>query len=70
MIRSLIAELVCQFPSYYIQPQPHISTQDIESGSTELLCKPFTSFIRQLPPRLPVIRVVDGIGHYEAEGYL
>ena len=70
MIRSLLAQLLRQFPFPSIQPDPKIPPPAIEDGNIDQLCRLFVVLIRQLPWNTTVFCLIDGINLYEAEEYL
>ncbi|KAF2824204.1 hypothetical protein CC86DRAFT_51818 [Ophiobolus disseminans] len=70
MIRSLLAQLLRQFPYSSITPLPDISTHDIEAGDIVKLCKLFNHVVRQLQQGTPVFCFIDGINEYEREEYV
>ncbi|KAI5920705.1 hypothetical protein F4810DRAFT_723127 [Camillea tinctor] len=70
MIRSLVAQLLRQFPFFNIELDPQISIQAIENGSIEHLCNLFVHLVRLLPPGGTVFCVIDGINEYEHDEYL
>jgi hypothetical protein len=70
MIRSLLAQLLIQFPFSNINPPADALPHDIENASIDQLCKLFTYLVRQLPPRTTVFCLIDGINEYEREGYI
>ncbi|KAF5020732.1 hypothetical protein F66182_7234 [Fusarium sp. NRRL 66182] len=70
MIRSLIAQLLRQFPGQHIQPHPQIRAQDIERGSLDHLCMLFTHLAAQVPRKTPVVCLIDGLNLYEAQDFI
>lgn len=70
MIRSLIAQLLRQFPSPNIYPLSDTSTLDIETSNIPHLCTLFVHLIHQLPPNITIFCIIDGINEYEREEYL
>lgn len=70
MIRSLIAQLLRQFPFASIQPDPTITLQDLERDDVNVLCAIFSLLVRQLPSNTLVFCLIDGISLYETEEYL
>ncbi|KAJ2989594.1 hypothetical protein NUW58_g3394 [Xylaria curta] len=70
MIRSLLAQLLRQFPAGSIEPDSGLVMQEVERGDISQLCRLFVYLVRQLPPRMTVFCLIDGIGEYESEEYL
>ncbi|KAI0100560.1 hypothetical protein GGR51DRAFT_532420 [Nemania sp. FL0031] len=70
MIRSLIAQLLRQFPTEAIQPDLAVSQQEVERGNMEHLCALFHYLILRLPVSTKVYCFIDGINEYENEEYL
>ncbi|KAI1130784.1 hypothetical protein F5Y10DRAFT_234803 [Nemania abortiva] len=70
MIRSLIAQLLRQFPAASIQPDPRVVMQEVERGNIKQLCMLFLHLVRQLPAAMTVFCFIDGINEYESEEYL
>jgi hypothetical protein len=68
MIRSLLAQLLRQFPAAEIEPDPRVVA--VEEAGTEELCGLFVHVVRQLPAATTVYCVIDGINEYEREEYL
>ncbi|KAK1637798.1 hypothetical protein BDP81DRAFT_347230 [Colletotrichum phormii] len=70
MVRSLIAQIIRQFHFQHVKPGPGVFLEDIESDDVSILCDIFSFLIRQLPPKMVVFCLVDGICLYETEEYL
>jgi hypothetical protein len=70
MIRSLLAQLLRQFPFSNINPPADVLPYDGETASIDQLCKLFTYLVRQLPPRTTIFCLIDGINEYEREEYI
>ncbi|KAJ3466703.1 hypothetical protein MRS44_004267 [Fusarium solani] len=70
MMRSLIAQLLRQFPGQYFQPESQMFIQNMDLRSVESLCSLFTHLIGQIPPRTPVICIIDSVNLYETDDYL
>lgn len=70
MIRSLIAQLLRQFPASSIAPDPDFSMSEIEHGSEDQLGRLFIHLVRQLPMGTTIFCLIDGIKEYEREEYL
>ncbi|RGP68714.1 hypothetical protein FSPOR_5185 [Fusarium sporotrichioides] len=68
MIRSLIAQILRQFPSQYLNPDVHNFLQNTEN--IDSLCNLFRLLVSQIPARLPVVCLIDGINCYETDDYL
>ncbi|XEV04590.1 hypothetical protein FSHL1_009877 [Fusarium sambucinum] len=68
MIRSLIAQILRQFPLQYLSPDFHRSLQNM--GDVVSLCDLFQVLVSQIPSRLPIVCIIDGINRYETEEYL
>lgn len=69
MIRSLIAQLLRQLPPQPVHLDSQISTQDIENGNIETLCRLFAYLLRQIPHGMPVMCLIDGLNTFEADPY-
>lgn len=70
MMRSLIAQLLRQFPAQYFQPDSQMFIQSMDLRSVESLCSLFTHLVGQIPPRTPVICIIDSVNLYETDDYL
>jgi hypothetical protein len=70
MIRSLIAQLVLQFPFPTIHPPSNMSIHGIDTAEIIHLCKLFIYLVQQIPPHTTVFCIIDGINEYEREEYL
>ena len=70
MMRALLSQLLRQFPSQHLQPDAQVFIQGIDLGNAESLCSLFTYLVGQMPPSIPIICLIDGIGLYETEEYL
>ncbi|KAL6918441.1 hypothetical protein FSST1_009936 [Fusarium sambucinum] len=68
MIRSLIAQILRQFPSQYLNSDVYTLLQNMVD--VEPLCDLFQFLVSQIPSRLPIVCIIDGINRYEAEEYL
>lgn len=69
MIRSLIAQLLRQFPSQHLWPDSQTFIEGMDLWNVESLCSLFTYLVGQMASRLPIICLIDGIGFYETEEY-
>ena len=67
MIRSLIAQLLRQFPFAAIEGD---FGSVIDLDNTNQLCHYFIQLIRRLPSNMTVFCLIDGIKEYEREDYL
>jgi hypothetical protein len=70
MIRSLIAQLLRQYPYATIIPSPELHMYDIGSASIGQLCRLFDYIIGSLPSGTTVFCLIDGIDEYERDDYL
>jgi hypothetical protein len=70
MIRTLVAQLLQQFPFFTIPPNPAIIIEQIEKHEIGQLCLLFRYLMRQLPPSMTIFCLIDGIHLYEREEYL
>ncbi|KAH5355652.1 hypothetical protein HBI48_130480 [Parastagonospora nodorum] len=70
MIRSLIAQLLRQYPFSTIVPLPDMLIGDIDAGNVKQLCTLFTYLIQQLSPQTTVFCLIDSINEYEREEYI
>lgn len=70
MIRSLVAQLLRQFPADSIEPDPGVAMQEVERGDVAQLCRLFVYLVRRLPARMTVFCLIDSINEYESEEYL
>ncbi|KAM0424977.1 hypothetical protein ACHAPT_009778 [Fusarium lateritium] len=70
MMRSLIAQLLRQFPWQYLPSDAQMFIQGMDLGNVESLCRLFTDLIGQLPPQRPVICIIDSVNLYETDDYL
>ncbi|TRX87794.1 hypothetical protein FHL15_011316 [Xylaria flabelliformis] len=70
MIRSLIAQLLRQFPPVSIESDPRVVMQEVERGDVTQLCALFVYLVRRLPARMTVFCLIDGINQYENEQFL
>ncbi|KAI0457387.1 hypothetical protein F5B21DRAFT_93390 [Xylaria acuta] len=70
MIRSLLSQLLRQFPAASIESDPGVLIQDVERGDLTQLCRLFVYLVRRLPARMTVFCLIDGIDKYESEEYL
>lgn len=70
MMRSLIAQLLRQFPGQYFQPDCQMFIQNMDLRSVESLCSLFIHLVGQIPPRTPVICIIDSVNLYETDDYL
>ncbi|KAI1737675.1 hypothetical protein F4680DRAFT_427593 [Xylaria scruposa] len=70
MIRSLIAQLLRQFPAASIESDPGVVMQEVERGDVTQLCALFVYLVRRLPERMTVFCLIDGINQYENEQFL
>jgi hypothetical protein len=68
MIRSLIAQILRQFPSQYLNPDVHKFL--LNMGDVEILCNLFQLLVGHIPSPLTVVCIIDGINRYETGGYL
>ena len=69
MIRSLVTQLLRQYPRQAIDPDAAIDLDAVAERSIEHLCELFVFLVRQLPPTVTVFCVVDGVNEYEDEDY-
>ncbi|RYP66421.1 hypothetical protein DL771_007830 [Monosporascus sp. 5C6A] len=70
MIRSLVAQLLRQFPVGTIEPDSGVAMEEVERGNVAQLCRLFVYLVRQLPARTTAFCLIDGINEYESEEYL
>ncbi|KAK0371278.1 hypothetical protein CLIM01_11359 [Colletotrichum limetticola] len=70
MVQSLITQVLREFSFHHVSPEPGIYLEDVESEDVNVLCDIFTFLIRQLPAKMMVFCLVDGICLYETEEYL
>ncbi|GAB1317962.1 hypothetical protein MFIFM68171_08172 [Madurella fahalii] len=70
MVRSLIAQLLRQFPAGIIEPDPGVTMADVEREDITLLCRLFAYLVQQLPASTTVFCLIGGINVYESEEYL
>lgn len=70
MIRSLIAQLLRQYPFPAIAPPSGMSMEDIHSANIKQLCTLFTFLIQQLSPQTTIFCLIDSINEYEREEYI
>ncbi|KAI1748401.1 hypothetical protein F4782DRAFT_534505 [Xylaria castorea] len=70
MMRSLIAQLLRQFPAVSIESDPGVVIQEVERGDLKQLCALFVYLVRRLPARMTVFCLIDGINECESEEYL
>ncbi|KAI0183770.1 hypothetical protein EV127DRAFT_446185 [Xylaria flabelliformis] len=70
MIRSLIAQLLRQFPAASIESDQGVVMQEVERGDVTQLCALFVYLVRRLPARMTVFCLIDGINQYENEQFL
>jgi hypothetical protein len=70
MIRSLIVQVLRQFPLTVVQSYPDMSLQGFESDDVNILCKIFFLLVQQLPSIALIFCLIDGINLYETEEYL
>jgi hypothetical protein len=70
MIRSLIVQVLRQFPLNVVQSYPDMSLQGFESYDVNVLCKIFSLLVQQLPSTALIFCLIDGINLYETEEYL
>lgn len=68
MIRSLIAQVLRQYPAQYLSPEVHSCLRNM--GDIDSLCDLFRILLSQIPPSIPVVCLIDGINRYETEEYL
>ncbi|EKJ77467.1 hypothetical protein FPSE_02340 [Fusarium pseudograminearum CS3096] len=68
MIRSLIAQVLRQYPTQYLSPEVHSCLRNM--GDIDTLCDLFRILLGQIPPSIPVVCLIDGINRYETEEYL
>lgn len=70
MIRSLLAQLLRQFPATHVEADPRVGVPELGRASEAQLCGLFARLVRQLPPGTPVFCLIDGINAYESELFL
>ena len=70
MIRSLITHLLRQSPAESIEADPGVLARDLGCAGEAQLCGLFAYLVRQLPPRMTVFCLIDGIHADESELFL
>lgn len=69
MIRSLIGQLLHQYPSCPSSIGDYVSLDRADGGSIPDLCKLFSLLAKQPPPNMTIFCLIDGIHLYERDEY-
>lgn len=67
MLRSFIAQLVCQWRFDTSTLRDHIDLESVQLNNGSAICRIFSWLVRQLPKDRTVMCIIDNIGYYERE---